>query len=439
MRMRTPDKVTGLTGLTGLTALTLAAAIVRLPMLVTRPMGTDESASFIYYAAQPLWVPITIYGSPNNHVLHSVLMHIAWTLFGSAEWALRLPAFLAGIAIIPLTYFASRALGDRGALLAAGLAASAPTLADYSTNARGYTLLCCFVLICTIAMARIIRDGKGQIVFAVSAALGFFTVPVMLYPFAMLAVWGRRKGLRAVIAAIALTLLLYAPVLIVSGIGSLTSNPYVRPFPLAIFFRSLPSYAAAVWSSWFAGVPLIVQILIAAGFIIGVRRHPMWIGFIAVIAIVVLQRVLPFPRIWLPFLVLMFITAAAAWPWSRSEPAVAAAIFIAMTITDMNNTRLRETGELRAVREIARELNRRASPGDPLLALPPSDMPVAFYCRRVEVLHPDVNRARLFAIENRDYGQTLSATLAFFKIDPKRYAIRKVRDFGSSALYELRR
>ncbi len=225
----------------------------------------------------------------------------------------------------------------------------------------------------------------------------------------------------------------------VSGVDSLIANPYVRAFELPFFLRSLPSYAVAVWSSWFVGVPVIVQILIAVGFIIGVRRHPMWIGFTAVIAIVLLQRLLPFPRIWMPFLLLVFITAAASWPWSRSEPAIAAAIFVVLSLTDMNSTRLRETGELRPVREIARELNRRASPGDPLLALPPSDIPIVFYCKRVEVFHPDVNRPRLFAIENRDYGRTLLATLEFFKIDPKRYTIRKVRDLGSAALYELRR
>ena len=67
------------------------------------------------------------------------------------------------------------------------------------------------------------------------------------------------------------------------------------------------------------------------------------------------------------------------------------------------------------------------------------DAAIAFYCQRVEVFHPDVNRGRLFAIENRDYRQSLETTLRFFKIDPKRYTIRKVRDFGSSALYELRR
>jgi len=135
----------------------------------------------------------------------------------------------------------------------------------------------------------------------------------------------------------------------------------------------------------------------------------------------------------------MFITAAAAWPWSRTEPAVAAAVVVALAITGFTTERLRETGELRAVREISRELNMRAQKGDPVLATPPSEMPIAFYCRRVEVLNPDVSRSRLFVIENRDYGQTLPRTLAFFKIDPRRYAIRRVRDFGSSALYELRR
>jgi len=182
-----------------------------------------------------------------------------------------------------------------------------------------------------------------------------------------------------------------------------------------------------------------VQILIAIGFLIAVRRYPMWLGFIPVALMVVLQRVLPLPRVWLPFLLLFFITAAAAWPWSRSEPAVAFAVFVALTITGMATTRLPETGELRAVREIARELNRRADQGDPVLALPPSELPIAFYCRRVEALNPDLNRARLFVVENRDYGATLPKTLAFFRIDPRRYTIWRVRDFGSAALYELRR
>src|SRR2546425_3783489 len=98
-------------------------------------MGSDESATFLYYASHPLPVAVSIYGSPNNHILHTVLMHLSYVIFGASEWALRLPAFLAGVAIVPLTYVVARSLGNRGALLAAALSASAPVLIDYSTDA----------------------------------------------------------------------------------------------------------------------------------------------------------------------------------------------------------------------------------------------------------------------------------------------------------------
>jgi len=427
-------------------ALTIVAALLRIPLL-SRPMGNDEAASFIYYASHPLSVIVTIYGSPNNHILHSILMHASYRMFGGAEWALRLPAFLAGIAIVPLTYVAARALGGGQAippvqtgkiacrpLIATALAASAPVLIDYSTDARGYTLLCCFVLICTIAIAR----GAWR-TFAISAALGFYTVPVMLYPFLMLVMWGRRKAIVPAIEAIVIAAALYAPALIVSGAGAIASNPYVRPLPIGQFFRDLLPYLGSVRAHLLIGIPIVVQVIIAIGFVIAVRRFPIWIGFAVVVVIVALQRVLPFPRVWLPFLILAFITAAAAWPWERSEPIVAAALVIALALTGFTTERLRETGELRAVREMTRELNLRARPGEPVLALQPSEMPLAFYCTRVEVLNPDVTRPRLFAVENRDYGQSLARTLAYFRIDPRTVAIRKLRDFGSSALYELRR
>ena len=420
--------------------LTIIAAILRFPLL-SRPMGSDESATFIYYASHPLSIAVTIYGSPNNHILHTVLMHLSYRMLGPR----RMGAAAAGI---------SRRGGNRSADLrgcafarksrsaARGSSLSAaPVLIDYLTDPRGYTLLCCFVLICTAAMAEIIRSGsrRASWIFAVSAALGFYTVPVMLYPFVMLVVWGRRKALTAAAVAILIAVALYIPVLLISGIGSIASNPYVQPLPIAEFFRSVLPYLAAVRAHMLIGIPVIVQILLAIGLVIAVRRQPMWIGFLPVIILVGLQRVLPFPRVWLPFVVLMFITAAAAWPWSRTEPAVAAAVVVALAISGFTTERVRETGELRAVREITRELNRRAQKGDPVLATPPSEMPIAFYCSRVEVLNPDLSRTRLFVIENRDYGQTLPRTLAFFRIDPRRYAIRRVRDFGSSALYELRR
>jgi hypothetical protein len=114
---------------------------------------------------------------------------------------------------------------------------------------------------------------------------------------------------------------------------------------------------------------------------------------------------------------------------------------IALSILAIGKPRLRDTGELRAVHAITRELKRRSRPGDVVLALPPSEMPLAFYAARdrvpVEILRPDLQRARrIFVIENRDYGQSLEKTLRYFQVIPG--AVRKDRDLGSAALYEVR-
>src|SRR5947209_1905140 len=146
------------------TILTLAAAAMRIPFL-TRPLGTDEAATFLYYASKPLSIGLTIYGSPNNHLLNTLLMHASWRLFGAHEWALRLPAFLFGVALVPLTVMAARAVVRDGALVAAAFVAAAPVFVDYSTDGRGYTMLCAFALLA------LLTTGFS---FAVSVALGAY-------------------------------------------------------------------------------------------------------------------------------------------------------------------------------------------------------------------------------------------------------------------------
>ena len=435
-----------------LALLTILGALLRI-LELQHPMGSDESASWIYYASKPLVIGLTIYGSPNNHPLHTVLMHISGALLGDAEWALRLPAFIAGLVMIPLTYVVGRTVGERGALIAAALTATWPALVDYSTDGRGYTLLCCFTLIAAASMVELARGGNtpAALIFALAAALGFFTVPVMLYPFVALLVWGMsRSAHRARIAiaaagAIGLTILFYLPMLIVSGAHALLANPYVQPLSFAAFVHALPTYTVNVWSSMTGGVPIIIPIMIALGFIgavVRLRVAQAILPAIVVIALLLaLQRVLPFPRIWLPFLPLIFVIATV-WPWTpRAELALSIMAAIALSILAIGKPRLRDTGELRAVHPITRELKRRARAGDVVLALPPSEMPLAFYAARdglpVEILRPDLRRAgRIFVIENRDYGQSLEKTLRYFQVVPS--AVRKDRDFGSAALYEVR-
>jgi 4-amino-4-deoxy-L-arabinose transferase-like glycosyltransferase len=72
-------------------------------------------------------------------VLHTLLVWIT-TRAGDALWIARLPAFLAGVAIIPATWLAVARIDPARRLLAAALAAGATPLVEYSAQARGYTI-----------------------------------------------------------------------------------------------------------------------------------------------------------------------------------------------------------------------------------------------------------------------------------------------------------
>ena len=121
----------------GVTLITAVGIAVRWASLF-QPIRYDEAATWIDYASRPLAQSLSDYRFPNNHLLHTLLVHMSAALFGSAPWALRLPAFVAGILVVPLTWAAGRALYSPSAgLLSAALAATSASLTLYSTNARG--------------------------------------------------------------------------------------------------------------------------------------------------------------------------------------------------------------------------------------------------------------------------------------------------------------
>ncbi len=77
---------------------------------------------------------------------------IVWAfqlVLGNAEWALRLPSLLAGLAIIPLAFVVGRSItrSSGAGLLAALLAALSPTLVYFSQEARVYAIVQCLALL----------------------------------------------------------------------------------------------------------------------------------------------------------------------------------------------------------------------------------------------------------------------------------------------------
>ena len=241
-----------------LVLVTLVAVLVRLEFLF-QPMRYDESVTYAHYASRPWYIALTTYTAPNNHVLHSELVHLTTAVLGGSEWAVRLPAFVAGILLVPATYVAGRALhGKHAGLVAAALVAASSVLVEYSTNARGYTLLAlCFVLLLALG-TRLLRSSNPAewLAFAVLGAIGLFTVPVMLYAFGALATWLglsfliagegrllRRRLLPSVAAAALLAAIAYAPIVAASGPSSLVGNEFVQSLTGASSWTRFPAHS----------------------------------------------------------------------------------------------------------------------------------------------------------------------------------------------------
>ena len=71
--------------------------------------------------ARSLFAAATDYHLPNNHVFHSILVYFSTRIFGIQPWAVRLPAFTAGVLLVPAAYWLAKRLYDRWTALGAAL------------------------------------------------------------------------------------------------------------------------------------------------------------------------------------------------------------------------------------------------------------------------------------------------------------------------------
>ncbi len=332
------DKWTILT-LFGLTVIGLFIRLIQ----INNAVGYDEAYTFIHFASRSLQVILTDYSAPNNHIFHSLLVYIVYHTFGNHVWALRFPAFLAGVLTIPAIYMAGKIIyGKNAALIAAALVACTPILVDFSVNARGYTLMCLFSCL-ILWIAGILRKQSnftGWLLLSLFSILGFYTLPVMVYPVSVIFLWllvswvvkdlnsnSRGKFIFGLIvtslSTILITFLLYSPILIFgSGFSSITSNEFVKSQSWLDFLQSVQSRIPRVWGDWNYLVPSWMALITGLGFILLIvfewkrfsHKIPVWIPTVISISIlIILQRVTPWPRVWLFLLVFYLLWAAAGW------------------------------------------------------------------------------------------------------------------------------
>ena len=309
-------------------------------LFLDQPLNHDEAYTVMVFAPRTLLAAVSDYHLPNNHILHTVLVHFSLRLLGDAPWSVRLPAFLAYLALVPAAYLAARRLFSRPAgLAAAALIAALPVFQLYAANARGYSLLALAALL-ALALAARLRERDNRIAWlllAVVVALGFWTLPVMLFPFGMLMTWlalawlvndigsaDRRAFLRhwllCGLSAAALTVLLYTPVLIYSGLDSLTGNTFVQARPWDLLWIDLFARLGVTFVQWASGIPLPLAAALAAAAAGALAFHnrlssmrvPFLLAGLLWLAVqITIQRVAPETRVWFFLLPLLLVYAGA--------------------------------------------------------------------------------------------------------------------------------
>lgn len=218
----------------GLTVVVVLALVVRWAG-VGLDLWLDELATLIKVRDSTPGELLFSYTSANQHVLNSLGMWVTRQLFGEAEWALRLPALLFGVAGVPAMYWLARvARFTRGAaLVAALLLALSYHHIWFSQNARGYTGYVCFSLLSTAAFLMLLRSPERRwlVIFALTSMLNFLALVPAAFVFGAQAIGGivhagaaRRRGARdaaaerrlvvAVGCATAAGLLVYGPMLL---------------------------------------------------------------------------------------------------------------------------------------------------------------------------------------------------------------------------------
>ena len=395
---------------------------------LSAPIRYDEAWTFNFYASKPLSYGLSKYLDPNNHLLNTFLIHLSCSLFGNKPWIIRLPAFIFGILLVPASYLVGRFFYNRNAaLFATGLVASSSVLVQYSTDARGYTMVSFgFMALLLISghIARRIKPAPLWAAFIATSVLGFYAMPTMLYPFLLIVIWllftiDKKKQLTSLIVAVlltgALTFFLYLPVLVTSGIASLTSNDWVKALPLNRFFPAFYKNLPVVWEEWNRDTPFVLQLLFFTGFLTTVltgrntgnlRIRYVFTGMLGFLLLVFLQRVVPFARVWLFLLPLYFSVAAAGIAWVvsffesrvdvRKWPffpvlTIALTLFLCMRIYSTGSPGLSNdtVDDFVEAEPVARFLTKHIRPWDEIISsLMPVAAPLSYYLNYYGIREP---------------------------------------------------
>ena len=279
-----------LSGATAILLVIILGAVVRLWFAVEHPMRYDEAYNYLHFASKSPAYVATHY-LPNNHVLHTLMVRVSIALCGPEPWALRLPALVGGILLIPATAWLGWTVSrNRWAAVLAGLAVcvSSP-LIEYSANARGYSWLALFAVLTTALSIRLALGPSSLrrwLAWGVLGAMGTYTLPIMAYPLAgqiagLIAIHRiglsrnptkprsastpARHALGGLGLLVGATITVYSPILIMEGTSGFRRGTSMAYEILGAHVGSYAGMISGAWALWTRHTPFFWPWILAGG------------------------------------------------------------------------------------------------------------------------------------------------------------------------------
>ncbi|MFN6945711.1 MAG: hypothetical protein ACK4ND_12260 [Cytophagaceae bacterium] len=231
----------------------------RLWFLFFAPFHPDEIATYDFFVRNGPHAVAGYYPIPNNHIFFSFVAWVFSLISENMHFVLRLPVFLIGLfGSVLLFIFLLRYAGFLVATLAIFSFFFSEMGIYYSFAGRGYFFLMLFSAFSFFFVLELIQHSEHRrvcwFVFIVSSILGFYTVPVFLYSAVSLGIvvmfyvlrqknYALLKELTTSVAIIGFAvIILYMPVILISGLKSLVGNPYVISVSFIEYLQSFPGY-----------------------------------------------------------------------------------------------------------------------------------------------------------------------------------------------------
>lgn len=450
-----------------------AVGLVIRGYFLAQPMRYDESHTFLSYVNQGPFF-LFCYHTPNNHVFHTLLVKFSTLIWGAHPVSIRFPAFLFGIASVPLTFCLCRKLlPKRSGVLASAAMAVFPVMVAYSTNARGNSLLVFLTLALAFLGMHVAERPSlpGWALISLIAALGMMTTPTMLFAIAGVYLWlaclllFKGKNLTAVlrefvvpcgIMTFALTLILYTPIIVASGgVKSIVANRGIHISPWKQFLHQIYPHVRTSFSYFSKRMPrsvvLMGMLLLVAG-VFGASKRREWAPVLLLPAMIVgaaavflVKHAIPPPRVWIYLIPFVFVLMDLGLTYLSEKlrralqfllPLLLVVLASSYAVSLMSRNPIARnvlTGSFYEAPSVVKALQPLLSDNDTIHVAPPTDWPMRFYLW-------------YYGLPQAKQAANDSVAKEFFIVNKSRYTIKdltekpviKLLDFDDAALYQLR-